>query len=81
MIMNATLPRSDNHARTASGWLKRYYFTRFAFSAAWVLVALAAAKNVPALAAVMLVGYPAWDAIATSLMRSEAATSGRTRLS
>jgi uncharacterized membrane protein HdeD (DUF308 family) len=53
-----------NPAQAASGWLKSYYFTRFAFSAVWVAVAFAMAKNVPTLAAVMLVGYPAWDAIA-----------------
>jgi uncharacterized membrane protein HdeD (DUF308 family) len=49
---------------TSSGWLKRYYFIRFAFSIAWVLIAFSVAKNVPALAAIMLVGYPAWDALA-----------------
>ncbi|WP_043839960.1 DUF308 domain-containing protein [Muricoccus aerilatus] len=47
-----------------SGWLKRYYFTRFAFSAAWVAVAFSVAKSTPMLAAIMLVGYPGWDAIA-----------------
>jgi uncharacterized membrane protein HdeD (DUF308 family) len=51
-------------APAASGWLKRYYFARFAFSAVWVLFAFSAAKSVPTLAAIMLVGYPAWDAIA-----------------
>jgi uncharacterized membrane protein HdeD (DUF308 family) len=45
-------------------WLKRYYFTRFAFSAVWVVVAFSIAKDVPSLAAVMLVGYPLWDAVA-----------------
>ena len=55
----------DNHpAQSSSGWLKSYYFIRFAVSAAWVAVAFSVAKNVPALAAVMLVGYPAWDALA-----------------
>lgn len=47
-----------------SGWLKRYYFARLAFSATWVLVAFSIAGNVPALAAIMLVSYPAWDAAA-----------------
>lgn len=47
-----------------SGWLKRYYFARFAFSAVWVLVAFSIAVHAPILAAIMLVGYPAWDAIA-----------------
>ncbi|WP_315831863.1 DUF308 domain-containing protein [Bradyrhizobium prioriisuperbiae] len=51
-------------AQPTPGWLKGYYFTRFAFSAAWVATAFGAAKNVPMLAAIMLVGYPAWDGIA-----------------
>jgi hypothetical protein len=50
--------------QSSSDWLKKYYFVRFAFSAAWVAVAFTAAKNEPALAAVMLVAYPAWDAAA-----------------
>ena len=50
--------------QSSSDWLKKYYFARFAFSAAWVAVAFTAAKNEPALAAVMLVAYPAWDAAA-----------------
>ena len=45
-------------------WLKTYYFLRFAVSTAWVVLAFAVARNVPAVAAVMLVAYPAWDAIA-----------------
>ncbi len=52
---------------SASGWLKRYYFTRFAFSAVWVLIAISVAKSNPSLAAIMLVTYPAWDAIANFL--------------
>lgn len=51
-------------ASITSRWLKRYYFTRFIFSAAWVVLAFLVAQNVPMLAAIMLVGYPAWDAIA-----------------
>jgi uncharacterized membrane protein HdeD (DUF308 family) len=47
-----------------SGWLKSYYFMRFVFSLAWVAIAFSVAKNVPVLAAAMLVAYPAWDAIA-----------------
>lgn len=49
---------------SSSGWLKSYYFTRFAFSAVWVGVALTAAKSAPPLAAAMLAGYPLWDAAA-----------------
>jgi len=47
-----------------SAWLKGYYFTRFAVSAAWVALAFTAGKSNPALAAFMLVAYPLWDALA-----------------
>jgi uncharacterized membrane protein HdeD (DUF308 family) len=50
--------------QNSSGWLKRYYFARFAFSTVWVLLAFSVAKNLPAIAAVMLVLYPIWDALA-----------------
>jgi len=49
---------------SSSGWLKSYYFTRFAFSAVWVGIAFTVARSAPPLAAVMLVGYPLWDAVA-----------------
>ena len=55
---------SKDTARSASTWLKRYYFARFAFSATWVALAFAVAKSSPILAAALLVAYPAWDAIA-----------------
>ncbi len=51
-------------AEATAKWLKGYYFTRFAFSAVWVAVAFTIAKSAPPLAAVMLVAYPAWDALA-----------------
>lgn len=45
-------------------WLKHYYFARAAFSAAWVAAAFTLGMHSPALAAVLLVAYPAWDALA-----------------
>jgi uncharacterized membrane protein HdeD (DUF308 family) len=48
-------------------WLKTYYYLRFAVSAVWVALAFTVAKSLPSLAAVMLVAYPAWDAIANYL--------------
>ncbi|NIJ32468.1 DUF308 domain-containing protein [Sphingomonas oligoaromativorans] len=48
-------------------WLKTYYFLRFAVSALWVALAFTLARSVPSVAAVMLVAYPAWDAIANCL--------------
>ncbi|MBO9725082.1 MAG: DUF308 domain-containing protein [Novosphingobium sp.] len=48
-------------------WLKTYYYLRFAVSAIWVALAFTIAKAMPPLAAVMLVAYPAWDALANYL--------------
>jgi hypothetical protein len=47
-------------------WLKTYYFTRAGFSIAWVLAALTAAPHALA-ASVLLLLYPAWDALANGL--------------
>ncbi len=53
-----------NLIQPSTAWLESYYFTRFAVSTAWVLLAFTVAKTIPPLAAVMLVAYPAWDALA-----------------
>jgi uncharacterized membrane protein HdeD (DUF308 family) len=63
----------------ASGWLKGYYFTRFAFSAVWVAVAFTLAKTVSPLAAAMLVAYPAWDAVANFVDARRSGGIGRNR--
>jgi len=47
-----------------AAWLRKLYFTRAAFSFAWVALAFTAAKQSPALATVLLIVYPAWDAFA-----------------
>ncbi len=44
-------------------WLKTYYFMRAGFSIAWVLAALSVAAHSSA-AAILLVAYPVWDALA-----------------
>jgi uncharacterized membrane protein HdeD (DUF308 family) len=49
---------------TNNDWLKPYYFSRAAFSIAWVTAALTLGRAMPSLAALLLVIYPAWDAIA-----------------
>jgi uncharacterized membrane protein HdeD (DUF308 family) len=48
----------------ASGWLRTLYFARAAFSLAWVLLAFTVAPGSMAVASVLLVLYPAWDALA-----------------
>jgi uncharacterized membrane protein HdeD (DUF308 family) len=45
-------------------WLKRYYFTRAAFSIAWVIAAFALAHSAGAIVAALLLVYPTWDAAA-----------------
>jgi len=45
-------------------WLKRYYFVRAVFSGIWVAAALAAGRHSFPVAAVLLILYPAWDAVA-----------------
>ncbi|MBY5424717.1 MULTISPECIES: DUF308 domain-containing protein [Rhizobium] len=45
-------------------WLTRYYFTRAASSAIWVAAALTAGRQSLAVAAALLIVYPAWDAAA-----------------
>ena len=49
---------------SSRSWLTRYYFLRAAVAAVWVAVAFLLAKDMPGLAAAMLVAYPAWDAAA-----------------
>jgi hypothetical protein len=53
----ATVPQQDP-------WLKTYYFSRAAFSIAWVAAALTVGKSMPPAAACLLLAYPAWDALA-----------------
>lgn len=51
-------------APSSNTWLKRYYFVRFAASAAWVALAFTLGKSTTGIAAALLVAYPAWDALA-----------------
>lgn len=63
-------------------WLRTYYYLRFAVSAIWVALAFTVAKAMPPLAAVMLVAYPAWDALANYLdaSRSGGLTHNKTQM-
>ncbi|MBZ9861445.1 DUF308 domain-containing protein [Mesorhizobium sp. CA12] len=73
------MPARMNHAQSSNGWLKSYYFLRFAVSAAWVAVAFTVAKSVPTLAAVMLVAYPLWDALANYIDAQRSGGLGRNK--
>lgn len=57
-------PLTQSAPTEPNKWLRSYYFARAAISIAWVLIALTAGKNMPGLAAVLFLAYPAWDAIA-----------------
>jgi uncharacterized membrane protein HdeD (DUF308 family) len=54
-------------------WLKQYYFTRAAFSVLWATAALTIGQKSFAIAAALLIAYPAWDAAANVV---DAARSG-----
>lgn len=43
-------------------WLRRYTLVRALFSIVWVAAAVVIGSKSPAIAAVLLVLYPAWDA-------------------
>lgn len=69
----------ESPARSSNGWLKSYYYLRFAVSAAWVLAAFTVAKMVPPLAAAMLVAYPLWDALANYVDAQRSGGLGRNK--
>ncbi|WJH39338.1 DUF308 domain-containing protein [Aliirhizobium terrae] len=48
---------------TQSSWLRSYYFVRAFFSIWWIAIAVAVSGHT-ALAALLFVIYPAWDAVA-----------------
>lgn len=52
---------------TQERWLTTYYFSRAAFSVAWVIASLTLGQHNAALGAVLLVLYPLWDAAANYL--------------
>ncbi|MFA6117112.1 MAG: DUF308 domain-containing protein [Sphingomonas sp.] len=73
--------QSIDHRRVASSaaWLRNYYVIRFAVSAAWVVLAFTVARQAPMIAAVMLVAYPAWDALANFIDAKRSGGLGRNR--
>jgi hypothetical protein len=61
--MNSATATIIDHA-AQERWLKIYYFTRAAFSIAWIVAALNTVRHGWDIAAALLVLYPAWDALA-----------------
>ncbi|ESY77646.1 membrane protein [Mesorhizobium sp. LNHC221B00] len=59
-----TVHSGDLSRASEEQWLKLYYFARTVFSTAWVAAAFTVGQHSLAVAAVLLVAYPAWDALA-----------------
>lgn len=59
--MTPTIDATERSAQES--WLQRYYFVRAGFSALWVVAALTIGKGSALASAILLVGYPAWDAL------------------
>ena len=72
----------SHHHAADEGWLTRYYFVRAAFSFCWVIAVLALARQSAVAGAVLLVAYPAWDALANVAdgRRSGGLAANRTQL-
>lgn len=67
-------------ARTSEEqWLRRYYFTRTAFSVVWVAVAFTIGHETPAIGMILLIVYPAWDALANYIDASRSGGLARNR--
>lgn len=68
---------TNNHTDFARAdqerWLKLYYFIRAGFSVVWVAAAFTVGQQSPVIAIILLVVYPAWDAVANAI---DAACSG-----
>lgn len=60
-------------------WLTRYYVTRAVFAIAWVAVAATLARDNATFGAILLVLYPAWDALANLVDGMRSGGLGRNR--
>lgn len=59
-----TSPAFALSAGAQTDWLRTYYFIRAGVSIGWILLAVTVGVSVPLVGAVLLVAYPAWDAVA-----------------
>lgn len=68
MTSNPSLNTATNtpDVETATS-LRNLYFTRAAFSVAWVILVALFAKTSPGIASILLIIYPAWDVLGTFL--------------
>jgi hypothetical protein len=75
--MNSSATITDHAAQ--EGWLKTYYFARAAFSLLWIFAALNSMRQGWGIEAVLLVIYPAWDALANLADGTRSGGLGRNR--
>lgn len=75
--MSSNAPTSARS--TQEQWLSRYYLVRAAFSFIWVATAFTLGRQSPALAAILLVIYPLWDAAANYVDAARNGGLGRNR--
>jgi hypothetical protein len=68
-----------NPASAQERWLKLYYFNRAAFSVLWVAAAFTLGQQASSIAAVLLVAYPLWDALANYADAARSGGLGRNR--
>lgn len=61
-------------------WLKKYYYLRAGFLMIWVVIALTFAMQSPDLATILIIIYPAWDALANYFDANKSGISGKHRL-
>ncbi|MER8405124.1 DUF308 domain-containing protein [Mesorhizobium sp. M0185] len=74
-----TIHDGDLSRASQEQWLKLYYFARTAFSAVWVAAAFMVGQHSGVVAAVLLVAYPAWDALANFVDASRSGGLGQNR--
>jgi len=61
-------------------WLKRYYFFRAGFAAAWVVAAFTLGCQSSLFAMTLLIVYPAWDAVANAIDAERSGGLGNNRM-
>lgn len=74
-----TMTQSNLAPTGQEQWLKHYYFARTVFSAAWVAAAFTVGRQSPTIGTILLVAYPAWDALANYIDASRSGGLGRNR--
>lgn len=67
IIVNDSSARAAKVAPPSPAKLRTYYLVRAGVAAAWVAAAFTVGRSAPLAAAVLLVAYPAWDALANAI--------------